>query len=124
MIRSTAIYDEHPDLNSGYIWRWIDSGFLRPLVRNHAHRALGHLWPDWTLRMVRLLVRCDTVSRGRAAPARFDALRGVASLMDDGVVTDWYVAVDGAEPVACETAEDVAMLCRAGTSALILAVPA
>lgn len=136
MIRSAAIYDEHPDLNAGYLVRWTQREWLSPLVkRRGGDGSPGHDWPDWTLRMIRLVRSYQEQQAGRPAghhdPSRVvhRLFRETASLMDqaetdDEPLADWYVSVDGDPVTAVDTAEGVADLLRGATCATILAVPA
>lgn len=128
MIRSGDVYAEHPDLNTAYLWRWIEQGFLRPANRVWGGSgvvgggSLGHVLPDWSIRMVRLLRRVE-LPTGRGTSPMHGHLRHVAVLMDAGVDTPWYVSVDGCAPEPAASPEEVARLCKGSTYATILAVP-
>lgn len=135
MMRSAEIYAEHEDLDPVYIHRWIANGFLRPIERRWGTYAgepgkgsHGHVLPDWTRRMVRLLRTVD-LPRRNSESLTHRLLRDAADLMDQAEAgaqpgADWYVSVDGGPATAVDTASGVADLLRGATCATILAVPA
>lgn len=121
-------YELHgPDLS-----RWRERRWVRPeKVRrgNTGDGNQGSLWPDWTDRMVRLLL-ADRHSEVRghgneeARHRRNGMMEAVADALAEDPEVGWVVFVDGTEPVPCRHGHEVAAV-LGGTVlwATIVAIP-
>lgn len=126
MIRSADLYDQNPDIHTTTVHRWVRSGYLRPVRRVWGSDRLGHFLPDWTPRMVRLLVQIGANGGLSTDPNRrviSDHLRRVAVFMDAGLTQDWFVSLEGAPVIPVARAEDVATMVAGTCWSTVLAVP-
>lgn len=121
------------ELHSADIHRWRERRWIRPeKVRrgNVAGSNQGSLWPDWTDRMVRLLLLDRHVSQMRghgnleARHRRNQMMVDVADALHDDPEIGWVVFVDAGEPVPCRYADEVVgVLADTEVWATIIAIP-
>lgn len=133
----TAVLTSHQlvdryELHNNDLHRWRARGWISPerIVRggDAANPARASLWPDWTDRMVRLLlIDRDSLERGGNEEVRHRRNRMLAdtaaALTEDPEVR-WVVFVDDPVPVPCRHDHEVAaVLDGVRLWATIVAIP-